>query len=37
MSYAADIVGFALFGGMVTGWEVAEGGTGCEESEEVWR
>ena len=32
---AADVVGLALLGGMVAGWEVAEGRTGSEEGEKV--
>lgn len=35
MGHAADVVGFALFGGVVAGWKVAEGWPGSEEGEEV--
>ncbi len=31
LGYAADVVGFALFGGVVAGWKIAEGWTGGEE------
>ncbi len=37
MRHAANIVCFAVFGGMVAGLGPTEGGPGGEEGEEVWR